>query len=61
VLLVPLQLSAMSHEPADARQTVLEGSFASVGHAVLVPLQISTASQTPAAARQIVPAFPAGC
>src|SRR5436190_1855079 len=51
----------MSQVPADARQTVLDGSFASVGQVVLVPLQVSAVSQTPAAARQIVPALPAGC
>src|SRR5204863_400443 len=57
----PGQLSAGSHSPAEARQTVLEGLRASAGHTVLDPVQVSSTSQTPAAARQTAPAFPAGC
>src|SRR5207247_2598938 len=56
--LVPVQVSARSHSPAAARQTVLEGLKASVGQALLVPSQVSAWSQTPAAARHTVPA---GC
>ena len=36
--LVPVQLSATSHWPADPRQTALEGKKTST-HALLVPLQ----------------------
>src|SRR5439155_26653905 len=54
LLLTPLQLSARSQIPADARQTaVLLMSF---GHAALDPVQVSATSQTPAAARHMVPA-----
>jgi len=55
-LLVPLQLSATSHCPADARHCVPAPSFASFGQAFAVPSHASTASQTPAAARHCVPA-----
>src|SRR5207253_616388 len=54
------QLSAGSHSPAEARQTVLEGLRASAGHTVLDPVQVSSTSQTPAAARHTAPALPAG-
>src|SRR5207245_7929572 len=59
--LVPVQFSAGSHSPAEARQTVLEGLKASAGQTVLEPVQLSSTSHTPAAARHTVPAFPAGC
>src|SRR5207245_8926954 len=59
--LVPVQFSAGSHSPAEARQTVLEGSKASAGQTVLEPVQLSSTSHTPAAARHTVPEFPAGC
>ena len=57
----PGQLSAGSHSPAEARQTVLEGLRASAGHTVLDPVQVSSTSQSPAAARHTAPPFPAGC
>src|SRR5207249_4037083 len=57
----PVQCSAGSHSPAEARQTVVEGSKALAGQAVLVPVQVSSTSQSPAAARHTVPALPAGC
>src|SRR5207245_6743030 len=50
-----------SHSPADSRQTMLDGSKASVGHVVLVPSHVSSTSQAPADARHTAPAFPAGC
>jgi hypothetical protein len=57
----PVQVSAASHSPAEARQTVDDERNPSVGHAVLVPVQVSATSQKPADARQTVPALPAGC
>src|SRR5207248_784374 len=57
----PGQLSAGSHSPAEARQTVLEGLRASAGHTVLAPVQVSTPSHLPAPALHTAPAFPAGC
>ena len=58
---VPVQNSAASHSPADARHCVDVGMNASVGHVLLVPSQVSATSQTPAAARQTAPALPAAC
>src|SRR5262249_43534589 len=58
---VRVQLAAGSQTPAEARQTVDEGTNVSAGQAVLVPVQLSATSQTPAAGRQRVPAWPAGC
>ena len=58
---VPVQVSATSHWPAEARHTVLEDANPSAGHVALVPVQFSATSQSPAAARHTVPAFPAGC
>ena len=49
-----MQVSAGSQVPADARHTVVEGSFASDGQTLLAPVQNSGASQVPAAARQTV-------
>jgi hypothetical protein len=57
----PLQVSAASHSPADARQTVDAEANPSVGHVELVPVHVSATSQSPAEARQTVPALPAGC
>jgi len=54
--LVPEQISAMSHSPALARQTLPAGARASPGQAPLDPSQVSATSHEPAAARQIVPA-----
>src|SRR5439155_1088985 len=59
--LVPVQLSAGSHSPADERHWVNAGRKPSTGHVELVPVHVSTASHAPAAARQTAPAFPAGC
>jgi hypothetical protein len=52
-LLVPVQLSAASHTPAAARQTVVFGANPSAGHVVLPP-QVSAASQVPVESRQTV-------
>jgi hypothetical protein len=51
----PVQLSAASHSPAAARQTVVDGWNPSVGHVKVVPLHVSATSQEPADARQTVP------
>src|SRR5206468_2165530 len=59
--LVPVQWSAGSHSPAEARHTVLDDLNASAGQTVVEPVQVSSTSQKPAAARQTAPAFPAGC
>src|SRR5438093_1277242 len=56
VALEPLQFSAMSHSPPEARHTVVEGWKASGEQAVLDPSQVSATSQTPAEDRQTVPA-----
>src|SRR5213596_2823693 len=61
VVLVPVQVSARSHSPAAARQTVPAVLMASAGQAVLVPVQVSAMSHPPTAARHTVPAFPAAC
>jgi hypothetical protein len=50
----PVQFSAVSQIPADARQSVLEDWNPSAGHVALEPVQFSTASQMPAEPRQIV-------
>jgi hypothetical protein len=52
---VPVQVSATSHSPAAARQTVVDGARASDGQVSVVPSQVSATSQLPAAARQTVP------
>src|SRR5262249_25561702 len=51
---LPVQFSATSHCPAEARHTVLENTKASAGHAALVPVQFSARSQTPVVERQTV-------
>src|SRR5207244_794004 len=61
VALVPVQCSAGSHSPAEARQTVLDDWNASAGQTVLEPVQLSSTSQKPAAGRHTTPEFPAGC
>jgi hypothetical protein len=53
---VPLQVSATSQVPADARQTVDDGASAFAGQSSDVPLQVSATSQSPFLARQIGPA-----
>ena len=57
----PVQFSAGSHSPAEARQTTKLGSNMSFGQVLLVPVQVSSTSHGPAAARHTVPPFPAGC
>jgi hypothetical protein len=59
-VLVPVQFSATSHTPAEARHTVLEGCLASAGQAALVPVHISATSHTPADARHctVLAAYP---
>jgi hypothetical protein len=54
-LLLPVQVSAASHTPAAARQTVVFEAKPSAGHVVLVPSQVSATSQTPTEARHTVP------
>ena len=51
VLLVPLQVSATSHTPADARHTVADDEKLLLGQVFNVPLQTSCGSHTPADAR----------
>jgi hypothetical protein len=58
---LPVQLSATSQAPVDARQTVEDGAKWSAGQVALDPVQVSATSQTPAAARQTAPALPTGC
>src|SRR5438094_883364 len=58
---VPVQFSAGSHSPAEARHTTKLGRKSSGGQTVLVPVQFSSISQGPAAGRHTAPAFPAGC
>src|SRR5207253_1965790 len=57
----PVQNSAGSHSPAEARQSAVVGRKASAGQEVLVPSQVSATSQSPAAGRHTAPAFSAGC
>jgi len=58
---VPVQLSATSHCPVEARHTVADGLNPSAGQEVEVPVQLSATSHVPAAARHTAPAFPTGC
>src|SRR5207247_2352037 len=60
VALEPVQCSAGSHSPAEARQTVVEGSKALAGQAVLVRAEERCAGQAPAAAAHTDPALTAG-
>src|SRR5436309_1585398 len=64
-LFVPSQLSAMSHGPAAARQTVPATCTSpgplSAGHVTLVPVHFSGRSHRSVAARQTAPALPARC
>ena len=57
----PVQFSAGSHSPVEARHSVALDWNPSAGQLVLDPVQVSATSQTPAEARQVVPALPAGC
>src|SRR5581483_11185724 len=52
----PAHVSATSHGPAAARQTVPMAANRSAGHAALAPLQLSALSQGPALGRHTVPA-----
>src|SRR5436309_447105 len=58
---VPVQFSAGSHSPAEARHTTKLGRKSSGGQTVLVPVQFSSISQGPAEGRHTAPAFLAGC
>src|SRR5439155_1656235 len=53
-VVTPSQVSARSHSPAAARQTVPAVLMASAGQAALVPVQFSAASHRSMAARQTV-------
>src|SRR5207245_8174691 len=57
VVLDPLQVSATSHRPAAARQTVPPATRPSAGQLLLTPLQLSATSQIPAEARQTAVLF----
>ena len=48
---LPVQLSATSQIPADARHSKVAGLKLSVGHAAALPVQLSATSQIPADAR----------
>jgi hypothetical protein len=50
--LEPVQFSAGSQTPADARHSNELGRNASAGHALFTPSQLSAGSHTPALARQ---------
>ncbi len=52
---VPVQFSAVSHVPADARHSVDEDWKALAGQLALLPGHVSATSQVPADARQVVP------
>jgi hypothetical protein len=54
--LVPLQVSAASHGPVDARHVVPAVTTPSPGHVVLAPVHVSATSHGPYAARHTVPA-----
>ena len=51
---MPVQASATSHTPADARHTVDDGWKVSAGHEALVPVQLSARSHTSVAVRHTV-------
>ena len=67
VALLPVQFSATSHTPADARHTVLDDTKTSAGQLVDVPSHCSPTSQTPATtsrssrARRLSPRSTRGC
>src|SRR5207244_1027049 len=54
VALDPVQFSATSHTPAEARHSVVAGLKSSTGQVALAPVQFSATSHTPAEARQTV-------
>ena len=53
--LEPVQSSAGSHPPVDARQTVDDEAKPFAGHAPAAPLQVSATSHGPDAVRHVVP------
>ena len=53
---MPVQLSATSHAPAAAWQTVPAAVSTSAGQAAELPVQVSATSHAPAASRQTMPA-----
>ena len=53
--LVPVQFSAGSHTPWEARHTVEDGRNASLGQLGLVPVHVSCGSQIPVEFRHVVP------
>jgi hypothetical protein len=57
----PVQFSATSHWPVDARHTVDEGLNGLAGQVDDEPVQVAARSQSAAAARHCVPALPTGC
>jgi hypothetical protein len=54
VALLPVQLSATSHSPAEARHWVVLEANPSAGQVLLLPVQNSATSQVPAEARHEV-------
>jgi len=52
--LLPVQFSAGSHSPAEARHVVVDGLSASAGQLPLLPVQTSCGSQSPVEARHSV-------
>ena len=57
-MLLPVQYSAGSHCPVDARHWVVLGFGALAGQVAVVPVQAAPASQTSDGALHWVPAFP---
>src|SRR5262249_1279418 len=56
VALLPVQNSAGSQTPAEARHDVVDGWNPSVGQLLDTPSQVSATSQTPGEGRRVVPA-----
>jgi hypothetical protein len=54
LLLLPVQYSATSQVPAEARHAVVLGCVLSAGHVAVLPVQYSATSHTPAEARHSV-------
>ena len=57
----PVQFSAGSHSPAEARHWLKGERKPSAGQVVLDPVQFSGTSHDPADERHTVPPLPAGC
>jgi hypothetical protein len=51
---VPVQLSATSHSPAEARHCLVLEAKPSAGQLLLLPVQLSATSHVPAEARHVV-------